>query len=115
MAFVDQIVSSRLQFRYDLGSGDHILRLSHVNVSDGMQHFVRVMRYGNGAVLRLDSGEGRFYAEHWPSEEHRALRLNFASGGGEVIRNVWTDQFSTHAIVDSKLLLVSCCFGQLFC
>jgi len=103
--FSGQIVSSRVQFRYDLGSGDHIIRLPHVDVSDGMRHFVQVTRYGNGAVLRLDSGEGRFYAERWPTEEHRSLKLDFASGGGEVTRNVWTQQFNTRATIDSKLLL----------
>lgn len=66
----------------------------------------KVSRYGNQAILRLDSGEGRFYAERWPSNEHRALRLQNASGGGEVTRNVWTKQISTrHSIIDSKLLL----------
>ena len=102
--FAAQIVNSRLQFRYDLGSGDHILTLPAVNVSDGMRHFVRVSRYGNGAVLRLDAGEGRFYAERWPTDEHRALKLELASGGGEVIRNFWTNQLHTRAIIDSQLL-----------
>jgi len=102
--FAGQIVNSRLQFRYDLGSDDRILTLPGVNVSDGMRHFVRVSRYGNGAVLRLDAGEGRFYAERWPSDEHRALRLEVASGGGEVTHNFWTNQFHTRAIVDSQLL-----------
>jgi len=97
-------VNSRLQFRYDLGSGDHIIRLPDVDVSDGMRHVARVTRYGNQAILRLDSGEGRFYAERWPTEEHRALRLESASGGGEVTRNVWTNEINTRSIIDSKYL-----------
>jgi len=71
-----------------------------------MRHFARVSRYGNGAVLQLDLGEGRFYAERWPTDEHRALRLESASGGGEVTHNVWTNEFDTQSIVDSKL---PCC------
>jgi len=98
-------VNSRLQFRYDLGSDDIIVRLPEVNISDGMRHFARVSRYGNGAVLRLDAGEGRFYAERWPTNEHRSLRLHAASGGGEVIRNFWTNEINTHhPVIDSKLL-----------
>jgi len=98
-------VNSRLQFRYDVGNDDHVVNLPDVNVSDGMRHVARVSRYGNQAVLRLDSGEGRFYAERWPSDEHRVLRLKFASAGGEVTRNVWTNAVSSrHSIIDSKLL-----------
>jgi len=95
-------VSSRLQFRYDLGSGDHVLRLGGANVSDGQRHVARVTRYGNQAMLRLDSGEGRFYAERWPTDEHRALRLAEAFAGGEVVRNVWTNEISSRSIIDSK-------------
>ena len=69
-----------------------------------MRHVARVTRYGNQAILRLDSGEGRFYAERWPTNEHRALRLHVASGGGQVTRNEWTSEVETHAIIDSKLL-----------
>jgi len=100
-------VNSRLQFRYDLGSDDLVVSLPGVNVSDGMRHVARVSRYGNQAVLRLDSGEGRFYAEHWPTSEHQTLRLQDASAGGEVIRNVWTSGISTHSIVDSMLLFLA--------
>jgi len=99
-------VNSRLQFRYDLGSDDHIISLPNVDVSDGMRHVARVSRYGNQAVLQLDSGEGRFYAERWPTNEHRALRLQDASAGGEVIRNVWTDEIRTYSIIDSTLLFL---------
>jgi len=98
-------VDSRLQFRYDLGSDNRIVSLPGVNVSDGMRHVARVSRYGNQAILRLDSGEGRFYGESWPTNEHRALRLQDASAGGEVIRNEWTNVISTrHSIIDSTLL-----------
>jgi len=97
-------VNGQLQFRYDLGNDDHVLSLPDVNVSDGMRHIARVTRYGNQAILQLDSGEGRFYAERWPTDEHRALRLDFASGGGEVTRNEWTSEIETRAIIDSKFL-----------
>jgi len=100
-------VNSRLQFRYDLGNDDHTISLPDVDVSDGMRHVVRVSRYGNHAVLRLDSGEGRFYTERWPTNEHRALRLQDASAGGEVTRNVWTNEISTHSIIDSMLLFLA--------
>jgi len=94
-------VNGRLQFRYDLGSDDLVVSLPGVSVSDGMRHVARVSRYGNQAVLRLDSGEGRYYAEHWPTSGHRALRLQDASAGGEVTRNVWTNGVNTHSIIDS--------------
>jgi len=102
-----QIVKSQLQFRYDLGTDEYTLRLDEVNVSDGMRHVARVTRYGNQAILRLDSGEGRFYAERWPTSDHRALRLDVASSG-EVTRNVWTDEVSAHSLINSKSLCHIC-------
>jgi len=58
-----QIVDQRIRFRYNLGTGEQQLMLSYVNVSDGQWHTVRVNRIGQWAVMKLDSGEGRFFNE----------------------------------------------------
>jgi len=65
-------------------------------------HFAHVKRYGNQVILQLDAGEGPLYAEHWPADEHRLLRVGKASGGGEVVRNVWTNMISVQSIAGSK-------------
>ena len=99
-----QVVNSQLQFRYDLGSNDRIVALAGVNVSDGVMHLARVERHGNQVVLRLDSGEGQFYAERWPVDEHRLLRLSSATGGGFVTHNYWTNApIIQSQIVQSRL------------
>jgi Laminin G domain len=97
-----QVINSQLQVRYDLGSGDRSLVLSGVNVSDGEQHLVRVDRHGNQVVLQLDAGEGPLYTEQWPLDEHRLFRLSAASGGGQVIQNVWTKAVTVQSISNSK-------------
>jgi hypothetical protein len=103
-----QIVSSELQFRFDLGSDDRVLRLAGINVSDGERHVARVKRYGNQVILQLDAGEGPLYAEHWPADEHRMLRLGLASAGGELIHNVWTNAVTVNqGIGQSKHSCVS--------
>ena len=40
-----------------------VLLLSHVPASDGQWHQVRLERYGKELMLKMDSGEGRYYAE----------------------------------------------------
>jgi hypothetical protein len=103
-----QIVDSELQFRFDLGSDDRMLRLTGINVSDGEKHVARVKRYGNQVILQLDAGEGPLYAEYWPADEHRMLRLGLASAGGEVIHNVWTNAVTVNqGIAQSKHLRFS--------
>ena len=51
----------RIQFRYNLGSGEQQVSLQHVNASDGVWHTVYVTRIDQGCVLKLDGGEGRYY------------------------------------------------------
>ena len=92
--YICQIVNNYLQFRYDLGSGDNIVSLPYVPVNDGVLHTVRVSRHGNQVILRLDSGEGRYYAEQLPSDSHRLLTLSSSASvhvAGDVTYNVWTN------------------------
>ena len=72
------------------------------NVSDGAWHTVTVSRYGNQVILRLDNGEGEYYAESWPSDKmHRlmALRGSMMFGAAQVSFNPWSGQ----AYVDEPL------------
>lgn len=71
-----EIVESRLRFLYDLGSGDRILTLPYVDVADGLWHTVNIERYGTNGVLRLDRGEGKYYAELDFADQHRWISLS---------------------------------------
>ncbi len=51
----------KIRFRYNLGSGEEILSLTQITVSDGQWHVVYVERIGKMSVLKIDSCEGRFY------------------------------------------------------
>ena len=78
---------SRIRFRFNLGSGERQVSLSHVNASDGQWHTIRVERTGQWVVLTVDSGEGRFYNEtNGNSLDHRHIRLSQMSmfAGGDV-------------------------------
>ena len=48
---------------YNLGDGEISIQLSNVQVSNGQYHNVTLERYGKEFMLKLDSGEGRYYAE----------------------------------------------------
>ena len=50
--------------------------------------------------LQFRSGEGPFYAEHWPLDDYRLLRMEMASGG-ELFRNIWTNEVTVQAIEQS--------------
>ncbi len=52
-----EVEDNRVQFRYDIGSGETVLRLAMVAVNDGKWHFVKAERYGKEAALLLDDGE----------------------------------------------------------
>lgn len=52
-----EIADNRVQFRYELGSGENIVRLSSVVVNDGKWHLVRAHRFGAEATLAVDEGE----------------------------------------------------------
>jgi hypothetical protein len=53
-----EIANGRLQFRYDIGSGETLLSLDHVSINDGKWHFVKAERYGKEATIYVDDGEG---------------------------------------------------------
>ena len=56
-----QIVDKRIQFRYNLGYRENILRLSEIEVNDGQWHHVVVERFGKEVAIMLDGGEGAGY------------------------------------------------------
>ncbi|KAH3883569.1 hypothetical protein DPMN_007529, partial [Dreissena polymorpha] len=58
-----KIEGGRLLVSYNLGDGEIIIQLSNVQVSNGQYHNVTLERYGKEFMLKLDSGEGRYYAE----------------------------------------------------
>ena len=90
-----QIVDGYLQFRCDLGSGDTVVSLPDVPVDDGVLHTVKVSRYGNQVILRLDFGEGRYRAEQLPTDSHKLLALDSSASvfaAGDVTVNVWTNE-----------------------
>lgn len=77
----------RIRFRYNLGSGEQYLTLSHVNVSDGEWHTVYIDRVGHWLTMRLDGGEGRNFNETVGQDaEHRTIRISQRSmiAGGDV-------------------------------
>ena len=82
---VHQVSGCRLRFRYNLGSGEQMVSLSHVNVSDGVWHTANVQRVGQWTELRLDGGEGRYYNETFGvSGGHLEIRIsqrNMFAGG----------------------------------
>ena len=103
-----QVVSSYLQFRYDLGAGDELLSLPYVNVSDGAWHTVVIGRYGNQVIMRLDSGEGKYQADVWPSVDFRHIIIseNGTYGGAHVIRNDYSMEMTVTApLVNSKIYI----------
>lgn len=53
-----EIADNRLQFRYDFGSGENLVRLTYHQINDGKWHFVRAERFGKEVLLTLDEGEG---------------------------------------------------------
>ena len=71
-----QIVDGHLEFIHDLGSGDKVISLPHLNVSDGLWHTVYIRRYGNQAILKVDGGEGRYYNESEPQDDFRLISLS---------------------------------------
>ena len=91
-----------LLFYYDVGSGNRYLSLDYVEVNDGEWHTVLIGRYGNQAVLRLDSGEGRFYNETWIEDEgHVLMSLDEKAHGSAYV----TYQLYTNRAVTSNDLI----------
>ena len=63
LAQLFQIIESRLQVAYNLGEDNYFVPLSNVQASDGQWHKVVMERFGKEFIVKLDSGEGRYYAE----------------------------------------------------
>ena len=48
-----ELKEQKVRFRYNLGSGEEMVTLAFVNVSDGMWHTIRVERIGKEATLTV--------------------------------------------------------------
>ncbi|XP_066938449.1 neural-cadherin-like isoform X1 [Macrobrachium rosenbergii] len=85
-----EISENRLQFRFNLNAlklEENLVRLSMVNVSDGLWHSVVVKRYGTIVILTMDGGEGRNYNETSSQSNNELLDVNPQGGvtvGGRV-------------------------------
>ena len=101
-----QLVSSKLRLRYDLGSDERDLWLTYTNASDGLSHVVTINRYGNQVILKMDHGEGKYYNESFPTDEHRLMFIHDTRqtyGGAEVYyRKYVTQPVVTDVLVSSK-------------
>ena len=97
-----QVNEKHLLFYYDLGSGNRYLSLDYVDVNDGVWHVVKIGRYGNQAVLQLDTGEGRFYNETWVEEGHQLMYLDTqAHGTAYVTYQIYTNRaISSNDLID---------------
>jgi len=96
------LVNSKLNLLIDLGSDERSLVLNGVNASSGQWNTVKVMRQGNQVILSMNGGDGRYYAERPPAEEHRLLALSGKQifGGAKVEYKLYRSQ----ATVESTLL-----------
>lgn len=52
-----EIVNGGVQYKFDLGSGEGLVRASTIYVSDGQWHEVKLERFGNNARLEIDGGK----------------------------------------------------------
>lgn len=49
-----EVVNGVVQYRFDLGTGEGLVRVSSVFVSDGQWHEIRLERDGNNARITVD-------------------------------------------------------------
>ena len=92
--------------RYDLGSGDRVLSLPYVTVDKGRWHSVVIERYGTNGILRLDRGEGKYYAELGFVDQHRWLA--FAGSNIFAAADVKYNEYSGEAYVNGDLVNSEC-------
>ena len=87
---------------YDLGDDDRFLSLPYVNVSDGRWHAVKINRYANQVILRMDNGEGKYYAESYPDNRFREIDIHPDGVFGAA--RVTFNEFSQAATVEDTLV-----------
>ena len=78
-----QVVDGMVQYRYNLGSGEGVARVSGVLVNDGQWHSISVERIARNAHVLVDN---KYKAEGSapPSNELLNLNSNIVYFGGEV-------------------------------
>ena len=80
--------------------------MKFVNASDGLWHVVTISRYGNQVILKMDQGEGKYYNESLPNEEHRLMYMHDTRqtyGGAEVYyRKYVQEPIVSEVLVSSK-------------
>ena len=99
-----QVISTHLTFTFDLGSGDKVISLNQLNVSDGLWHTAQVGRHGNQVTLTVDGGEGRYYTESEATDSFRKLLLTGKVDGGAAVtyRRFHPVPDVTNAVQNSK-------------
>ena len=100
-----QVRESRVQFRYDLGSGDRVIALTGVNISDGAWHVVSVSRHAHQVELWVDGGEGRMRVERDDRDGHRLVAVDGrrVNAGAEVTYRKYTSEPTrTRGLANSK-------------
>ena len=86
-SLLSQIKEQKIRFRYNLGSGEEMVFLAFVNVSDGQWHTVNVKRLGKSSTIKLDGGEGRYYNRtegSWLGHLHINVAPHSFFAGGDV-------------------------------
>lgn len=69
-----ELVNGALQYKFDLGSGEGVVRLSEIHLSDGHWHEVQLRRDGNSASLIVD---GKYTAHGSAPGLNNVLNLRF--------------------------------------
>lgn len=102
-----EVKNTHLLVRYDLGSNERFVELSHVNVSDGIWHNVYVSRYGSQLLLKLDHGDGKYLNQTLPRfTDHQLLYIadeKMTYGGA----HVFYKKFHTEPTV-TNMLIATC-------
>ena len=71
-----------------------------------MWHVARVYRYANQAILQLDGGEGKYYAESYPDDRFRLISLSPKDvfGGAMVTINEYSGVAVVHNALEDSCL-----------
>lgn len=103
--FLFKIHGGLVQYRFDLGSGENIVRISQVTVSDGQWHNVKVSRSEKHSILVLDK---KFTTEFDAAGASNVLNLHgahFYLGTSPSIRSGYTGCIQTAELNGYRLPL----------
>ena len=90
-----------------------------MNASDGLWHVVTISRYGNQVILKMDQGEGKYYNESLPSEEHQLMNIHDTQetyGGAEVYYKKYVQEpIVTEVLISSEHTFTSTLYAKFTC